>query len=86
MSTAGANEPPEILYGNDGDTVFIRRDLAATDTAARAYALSEGTNLASFEADDVEMLPVPEHFVVDEDWWVVRPGTPNAVAYWKFQV
>lgn len=77
---------PDYLSGDEGETVFIRRDLALTETAARAWALEhDGSNLRWYEADEVEMLPVPEHFTeLEVDWAVVESGTTSAVAYWRF--
>lgn len=78
--------PPDLLAGDEGETVFVRRDLATTVTAARAYALSQGYNLAAMEPDAVEMLPVPEWFInVDAEWWTVKPGTLGSIHYWRFR-
>jgi hypothetical protein len=80
---------PDFLSGEDGEVVFVPRSFAATATEARAVALREGFNVGGWGVDEVEMLPVPEHFlgfgVFDADWAVVRPGTPGAVAFWRFQ-
>lgn len=77
---------PEHLIGDDGEVVFVRRDLAATLNAAEEAALGQGMNVHLWAADVVELLPVPEHFVeIDYEWAVVKPGTPGAVAYWRFQ-
>lgn len=78
---------PDLMSGNDGEVVFIRHDLAATETAARAYALEhDGQGLAGCVVDVIDMLPIPEHFInIDAEWWIVKPDTPDAVRYWRFQ-
>lgn len=87
-TSQAARLAPDSLSGDDGESVFIRRDLAPTVTAAKAYALQHlGDNLADMEVDEVEMLPVPEHFTgIDYEWATVRSGTPDAVAYWRFRL
>lgn len=82
-----SSQAPEILEGQEGELVFVRADLALSATHARGVALTDGYNLSGFEVDLIEMLPVPDHFVgMDADWWPVRPGTPDAVSYWRFQL
>jgi hypothetical protein len=87
-----STDAPAIFSGDDGEVVFVRRDVAETVTAARAYALEhEGANLSHMEVDEVEMLEVPEHFIairrdLGHEWSVVRPGTPGAVTYWRFRL
>lgn len=80
--------PPSSLLGDEGEVVFIRRDLAQTVTQARAWAMAhEGMTLRGFDdVDEVEMLPVPDHFIgIEYDWAMVKTGTPGAVAYWRFR-
>lgn len=79
--------PPEFLTGDEGEVVFIRADLADSVTSARGLALAEGYNLADFDADVVEMLPVPEHFTaIEYEWATVKYGTPGGVPFWRFQL
>ncbi len=82
------SDAPDILTGDDGETVFIRRDLAQTPIQARAYALAhDGQNLAGYVADEVEMCEVPTHFTgIDMDWATVKPGTAGATRYWRFRL
>lgn len=84
----GIAQYAEMLTGAEGEVVFVRRDLAQTETAARAYALEhDGCNLTGYEVDEVEMLPVPDYFIgLDVEWATVRPGTPAAVRFWRFQL
>lgn len=78
---------PDFLSGDDGEAFFVRRDLAASPRAALSVGLREGTNLAGYAVDLVQMLPVPEHFIeIEYEWAVVRDGTPHAVTYWRFRV
>jgi len=78
---------PDVLSGDEGESIFVRHDLAENETAARASALREGYSTDGYEAAVVEMLPVPEHFTgIDHEWATVHPGTPEAVKYWRFRV
>jgi hypothetical protein len=78
---------PDFLSGDDGETVFVRGDLALSAPSARNQAFVFGCNVQGMEVDLVEMLPVPEHFTeLDVDWAVVREGTEGAVTYWRFRV
>ena len=84
---SGQREAPDYLVGDEGETTFVRRDLADTPTSALAYVLEhEGANLSHYDADEVEMLEVPSYFTgIDDEWATVVPGTPGAVAYWRFR-
>lgn len=83
----GTRTIPDFLVGENGEVVFVPRDLTA-DTVTRAYerALVEGYNLAGMQVDEVVMLPVPEYFTgLDVEWVTVREGTPGAVRFWRFR-
>lgn len=80
------DDPPDILFDQDGETVFVPANGDESEVQARALALAEGTNTSGMEADLVWMLPVPEHFVVDESWWTVHEGTLGAVRFWRFRL
>ncbi len=78
---------PDVLSGDDGEVVFVRSDVADTIVGIKSYALEQGYNLYDREVDEVEMLPVPEHFTeIDYDWSVVKPGTPGATSFYRFRV
>jgi hypothetical protein len=78
---------PEMLSGEDGEVVFVRRELGETATQARARALADGTNVLGMDVDEVEMLPVPEHFTgIEYEWATVKPGTEGAAPFWRFSV
>lgn len=78
---------PPVLSGEDGETVFVpRAGTDDTELAARERALREGFSVTRMDAEEVEMLPVPEHFIgIEYEWATVKPGTLGAVAYWRFQ-
>lgn len=80
------DDPPGVLYDADGEIVFVPADSGESEKQARALALAEGTNTKGMEASVVWMLPVPEHFVVDESWWCVHEGTLGAVRFWRFRL
>lgn len=81
--------PDTLIEPNEGEIIWVRRDLASTSVKAMEYALAEGYNVAGWGIDEVEMLPVPECFesIISDfgQWGVVTPGTPEAVAYWRFR-
>ncbi len=86
MQADNVAHAPEFLSGDDGETVFIRSDLAMSAPEARNYAFTQGSNVSGWAVDVVEMLPVPDHFTeIEYEWAAVRDGTPDGVRYWRFQ-
>lgn len=87
LGARAAVPAPEHLHGADGESAFVRRDVVSTATEARAYLFAQsGSDWTGVEPDEVEMLPVPEHFIeLEVEWAVVNPATPGAVAYWRFE-